>query len=110
MKKVQLTVNRVFVSFILLISTLFIISPVPGISDGNRVSFYEYLYGWPLRWLNVTSVTDKGRSFIKNFFTGNEGISIQWINLLGSFLFIFVVVSIIFFFAEKLYKKEEDKN
>ncbi|EBF5204988.1 hypothetical protein FH000_15955, partial [Listeria monocytogenes] len=102
--------NRVFVSFILLISTLFIIPPAFGIADGNRVSFYEYLYGWPLRWLNVTSVTDKESSFVETFFTGNDGISIQWINLLGSFLLIFVVVSIVFFFAKKLYKKEEDKN
>ncbi|EPP0902196.1 hypothetical protein [Enterococcus termitis] len=110
MKKVQVIVNRVFVSSILLIATLFIIPPTFGIADGDKVSFYEYLYGWPLKWLNVTSVTDKGNSFVETFFTGNEGISIKWVNLFGSFSLILVVVSIVFFFAKKLYKKKGDKN
>ncbi|OJG96600.1 hypothetical protein RV18_GL002106 [Enterococcus termitis] len=55
-------------------------------------------------------MTDKGNSFVETFFTGNEGISIKWVNLFGSFSLILVVVSIVFFFAKKLYKKKGDKN
>ncbi|MBC2137574.1 hypothetical protein [Listeria innocua] len=107
--KIQWIINRVFASTILLIVLLFIIPPVFGIADGDKVSFYEYLYGWPLRWLNVVSVTDKKSSFVGTFFTENEGVKIQWLNLLGSFLLIIVVVSIIFFFVKKFHRKERVK-
>lgn len=109
MKTIQMIVNRVFVSSILLISTLFIIPPTFGIADGNTVTFYEYLYGLPFRWLTVTSVTEIKNNFMDTFFMGNDGVSIQWLSLAGSFLLIFLVVSIIFFLVKKLYRRKKGK-
>lgn len=109
MKKIQWIINRMFVSGVLLTVMLFIVPPTFGVSDGDKVSFYEYFYGAPLKWLNVTSITDERSSFTGTFFMGNEGISINWFNLLGSFLIIFVIVSIVIFLVKKYYSKERGK-
>ncbi|EFR89169.1 conserved hypothetical protein [Listeria marthii FSL S4-120] len=49
------------------------------------------------------TITDEKNNFTETFFTGNEGISIQWFNLIGSFVLIFIIVSIIFHLAKLLY-------
>ncbi|MBC2186173.1 hypothetical protein HCB28_08300 [Listeria sp. FSL L7-0253] len=103
MKKIQWIVNRAFVSSILLIIALFVVPPTFGIADGNKVNFYEYLYGAPLKWLTVMTTTDEKNNFTETFFTGNEGINIQWFNLIGSFVLIFIIVSLIFYLAKLLY-------
>ncbi|MBC2019037.1 hypothetical protein HCJ60_11950, partial [Listeria seeligeri] len=58
MKTIQLIVNRVFVSSILLISMLFFIPPAFGIADGINVTFYLYLYEFPFRWVTIASKTE----------------------------------------------------
>lgn len=73
MKKLQWLTNRLFATSILLITTLFIIPPTFAIADGSKVSFYEYIYGAPFRWLTVISTTDKKGAFTEMFFSGNEG-------------------------------------
>ncbi|MBC2073820.1 hypothetical protein HCJ64_08155 [Listeria marthii] len=103
MKKIQWIVNRAFVSSILLITALFVVPPTFGIADGSKVSFYEYVYGSPLKWLTVMTITDEKNNFTETFFAGNEGISIQWFNLIGSFVLIFIIVSLIFHLAKLLY-------
>ncbi|QDA75042.1 hypothetical protein EOT00_08745 [Listeria seeligeri] len=109
MKTIQLIVNRVFVSSILLISMLFFIPPAFGIADGINVTFYLYLYGFPFRWVTIASNTESKSNFM-NTFLGNDGVSIQLLNLIGSFLLIFLLVSIIFFLVKKLYRRKKEKN
>ncbi|EFR86222.1 conserved hypothetical protein, partial [Listeria monocytogenes FSL F2-208] len=48
---------------------LFIIPPTVAIADGSKVSFYEYIYGAPLRWLTVISTTEKKGAFLEMFFS-----------------------------------------
>lgn len=49
MKKLKWLTNRLFATSILLITTLFIIPLTFAIADGSKGSFYEYIYGAPLR-------------------------------------------------------------
>ncbi|MBK2004288.1 hypothetical protein JI641_15020 [Listeria ivanovii subsp. londoniensis] len=107
MKIVQLIVNRVFVSSVVLICTLFIIPPVYGIADGNKVTYYEYLYGAPFRWLTVKSSIENNASFKNIFFSGNDGVSIDWSVLAGDFLLIFILVCIIFLISNKLKNRKQ---
>ncbi|MCD2247764.1 hypothetical protein LAX74_000725 [Listeria marthii] len=106
MKKIQWIVNRAFVASILLITALFVFPPTFGIADGSKVSFYEYLYGAPLKWLTVMTITDEKNDFTEMFFRENEGISIQWFNLIGSFVLIFIIVSLIFHLAKLLHNRK----
>lgn len=106
MKKIQWIVNRAFVSSLLLITALFVVPPIFGIADGSVVSFYEYVYGAPLKWLTVMTITEEKNKFTETFFTGNEGISIQWFNLIGSFVLIFIIVSLIFHLAKLLHNRK----
>ncbi|HAA6185671.1 TPA_asm: hypothetical protein GGB19_11350 [Listeria monocytogenes] len=106
MKKLKWLTNRLFATSILLITTLFIISLTFAIADGSKGSFYEYIYGAPLRWLTVISTTDKKGGFAEMFFSGSEGITIQWPNLIINFLLIFLAITIIFSLAKKLYDKK----
>ncbi|EEO3341807.1 hypothetical protein G5799_000955 [Listeria monocytogenes] len=108
MKKLKWLTNRLFATSILLITTLFIIPLTFAIADGSKGSFYEYIYGAgaPLRWLTVISTTDKKGAFAEMFFSGNEGITIQWPNLIINFLLIFLAITIIFSLAKKLYDKK----
>ncbi|CUL24440.1 TPA: hypothetical protein RD867_001430 [Listeria monocytogenes] len=110
MKKLKWLTNRLFATSILLITTLFIIPLTFAIADGSKGSFYEYIYGAPLRWLTVISTTDKKGAFAEMFFSGNEGITIQWPNLIINFLLIFLAITIIFSLAKKLYDKKNVKK
>ncbi|EAD5401437.1 hypothetical protein AF927_10440 [Listeria monocytogenes] len=106
MKKLKQLTNRLFTSTILLITMLFIIPPTFAIADGSKVSFYEYIYGAPLRWLTVISPPEKKGTFLEMFFSENEGINIQWLNLIINFLLVFLVITIIFSLAKKFYNKK----
>ncbi|EAC9052723.1 hypothetical protein KW11_10655 [Listeria monocytogenes] len=110
MKKLKQLTNRLFTSTILLITMLFIIPPTFAIADGSKVSFYEYIYGAPLRWLTVISTTEKKGAFLEMFFSENEGINIQWLNLIINFLLVFLVITIIFSLAKKFYNKRTKKD
>ncbi|EAD3477281.1 hypothetical protein EGI02_12405 [Listeria monocytogenes] len=106
MKKLKQLTNRLFTSTIFLITMLFIIPPTFAIADGSKVSFYEYIYGAPLRWLTVISPSEKKGTFLEMFFSENEGINIQWLNLIINFLLVFLVITIIFSLAKKFYNKK----
>ncbi|ENI9089476.1 hypothetical protein ACY3D5_001522 [Listeria monocytogenes] len=110
MKKLKQLTNQLFTSTIFLITMLFIIPPTFAIADGSKASFYEYIYGAPLRWLTVISTTEKKGAFLEMFFSENEGINIQWLNLIISFLLVFLVITIIFSLAKKLYNKRTPKK
>ncbi|EAH3465241.1 hypothetical protein D5V48_00260, partial [Listeria monocytogenes] len=58
------------------------------------------------RWLTVISTTEKKGAFLEMFFSENEGINIQWLNLIINFLLVFLVITIIFSLAKKFYNKK----
>ncbi|MBC2100644.1 hypothetical protein HCJ70_16450 [Listeria booriae] len=106
MRKIQSIINSLFLTFILTPLTLIVFPMVYGVADGSGGASYLYLFGGPLKWLTVSNDSDNKQGFTDAVFNGNTGITIQWAQLLCSFLIIFVVVHVIVLIIKKIISKK----
>lgn len=101
MRKIQSIVNTLFLTCLLTPLTLIVFPMVYGVADGSKGPSYLYLFGGPLKWLTVSNGEDNKQGFVDAVFNGNTGITIQWTQLLCSFLIIFVILCVIVLIIKK---------
>lgn len=100
--------NKKFVRFSFLIEMIVTFFVPAKILSNPAIITYEY--GFPIRYLNVYSKINTDHELINILFKGNNGINFDLITFMFNIIFIYLLISFIFFIIKKIQIKSKKNN